>query len=516
LSLLLLLVGNAKSTGVGCFEGRTKVLDKKIFKTLLRYVSLSISSGTEPDLGTRYPTRIQDSNGNFISIEYAAGKNSPWAKNSSSRIAAIFDVRDRGFGLGTHRFSYVNDHLDRIEFDSGLGKNESYRLAYAAEDLASPFTGGGSFGPTMLLTSLTREGLNDIHGFEYNNDSGELTKVNLPRGGYLRWAYRNFTYSGTRVLREVQYRYLKPAAEGSAELTYTIQRLADSGLTVHSQAALLDPSNTAKRVWEFETSTLAADAWKIGLVTQERSVKVQGSTNTILRAVDYTWVRDGDSRPYIGTVQTTLDGQATSKKEQTLDTYGNVTDLWAYDYGASEPSRKYRWSYFPGYASLFIHNRVSQMWINDVRQVSNFYDWDYWCNPGGPLEDRGELRQHDYSNYGASFKSRGNVIYSESGGVVSCYGYDTTGMLAWSRGRAPHTTVNPGMNNTVPEQITTGSLAVEMNWNSFLGLEQTTGSNQATATTTYDVYGRVKTTTSVHGAVTESVYASGTARPYTE
>jgi hypothetical protein len=50
------------------------------------------AAGAEADAGTLYPTRMQDTNGNFIAIGYQAGMGWAWL-DSSARMAYISDVR---------------------------------------------------------------------------------------------------------------------------------------------------------------------------------------------------------------------------------------------------------------------------------------------------------------------------------------------------------------------------------------------------------------------------------------
>ena len=50
------------------------------------------SAGTEEDAGTLYPTLIQDSNGNQITLVYSAGLGVTW-RNSSGRLVTIQDTR---------------------------------------------------------------------------------------------------------------------------------------------------------------------------------------------------------------------------------------------------------------------------------------------------------------------------------------------------------------------------------------------------------------------------------------
>ena len=72
----------------------------------------------------------------------------------------------------------------------------------------------------------------------------------------------------------------------------------------------------------------------------------------------------------MGTVLTTLNpGQsyaAQSKSEQTLDSYGNIVQSKAYDYGnLTTPARTYNFTYLTdsNYISRYIRNRVTQVTV---------------------------------------------------------------------------------------------------------------------------------------------------------
>jgi hypothetical protein len=65
------------------------------------------SGGSEFDAGVRYPTLIQDSNGNQIGISYQTGANTV-SPNSSSRITSIADV------TGFYTFVYSGNRLTSI------------------------------------------------------------------------------------------------------------------------------------------------------------------------------------------------------------------------------------------------------------------------------------------------------------------------------------------------------------------------------------------------------------------
>ncbi len=76
------------------------------------------SAANEPDAGTKYPTTLQDTNGNQILVRYnpAFGSTIP---NTSARINEIEDVRAveacSPFGCGgysTYRFNYDDSPFD--------------------------------------------------------------------------------------------------------------------------------------------------------------------------------------------------------------------------------------------------------------------------------------------------------------------------------------------------------------------------------------------------------------------
>ncbi|HEY3416854.1 MAG TPA: hypothetical protein VGM23_08225, partial [Armatimonadota bacterium] len=209
------------------------------------------SSGVEDDAGTRYPTLMQDTNGNQVAIYYLRGAGSLW-ENSSARIDYIDDVRsgppqwnERQI-YATYLFAYNADavpHLTSIQ--SRIGSGETYTFVYAVnQPLYSPW--GQAFGTTTLLGSVSNA-VPRTNSFEYSLGTGELTRAVLPYGGDLRWTYRNFTYAGNRTLREVQYRYLtKSAGETPVLYPFTHDDVAGS---LHAWTTLNDPDGTQKAWW---------------------------------------------------------------------------------------------------------------------------------------------------------------------------------------------------------------------------------------------------------------------------
>ena len=213
------------------------------------------SVGTEQDSGTRYPTLIEDSNGNQVMVLYKYGLGYGWV-NSCARIWRIVDVRGQGLdGTGeySYEFTYNTDPLPHLtSIRNIIGSSENYDLSYlTAQNLNSPFPPGTGFGTTTLLQGVSVHNyinFNLSHTMLYDaSGSGELTQVNLPYGASLRWAYQSFTFNGTRTLREVANRYLTKAA-GATETNYAFAHdPGDSGRTIHALTTLNDPGGVGQK-----------------------------------------------------------------------------------------------------------------------------------------------------------------------------------------------------------------------------------------------------------------------------
>ena len=111
------------------------------------WVMGATAAGTEADAGARYPTVIQDSNGNQILVRYGAGAGIWWV-DSSARISQIEDVRAVPDPYNqsvrrTYTFTYsvgeTVPHLQSIQ--NHIGTAENYTLTYVTnQPLYSPFS----------------------------------------------------------------------------------------------------------------------------------------------------------------------------------------------------------------------------------------------------------------------------------------------------------------------------------------------------------------------------------------
>ena len=450
------------------------------------------SSGAEDDSGIRYPTLMQDTNGNQLAIHYLRGAGTVW-DDSSARIDYIDDVRapapqwNERQVYATYLFAYNADavpHLTSIQ--SRINSGETYTFAYTAnQPLYSPW--GQAFGTTTLLSSVSNA-IPRTNSFEYAG-TGEMTRAVLPYGGDLRWTYRDFTYAGSRTLREVQIRSLVKSA-GETPVAYGIIRndAADANGSVHSWTVLYDPTG-AQKVWWFDGNG------------EQSTFQDRAPGGAALRSNNLTWTQDGAGNRYIGTVLTTLENGQQTKVEQTQDDHGNITQTRVYNYGnLSTPARTYNTTYahaaqWSGFADHFMFNLRSTTSVTDgttgktleslfydtvltsVRSTNlRLYDWSV-------LNDTGMLRE------------RGNVTSRWVPGRTTTYTYYTTGAVNTTTDSASGTaTVTPTANESAPSVITPNgntNLNVSLSYTPFQALTSATGPNGASVWTTYDAYGRV-------------------------
>jgi len=471
-----------------------------------------VSLGNEQDTGTRYPTLIQDSNGNQIKLRYQLGQGAPWGP-SSARITEIEDVRAVWSAststYRTYTFSYSADafpHLTAI--NNWILTPETYAFNYTVnQSLVSPFSPNPTLGSAKRLYQVV-DIQNQPDTFQYLT-SGELEKVTLRTGGYLRWTYGNTTYSAGRTQREIQTRVYAHAGP-TTEQTYTFSHEGStSSQTIHSWTQLDEPGGSARKKWTFASGPAA---WQVGLLSRLE----EGTPSVVLRDQQYTWVQDAVSNPYIGTVLTIQNpgaNQVQQKTEQTLDTRGNLTQSKVYAFDSFvNPLRTFTHTYLTGsnYTSRYIFNRLASSTVSDGTATltlgNNTYDT-------GTLGSLSNLREHDSANYPASFVIRGNRTSTTSFAQTTNFVFDMTGTVATASdnyGHAKSYTPDSSHNYAAPQTITPNSqsnLAQSFTYNASLAPTSHTGPNSAVSQASYDGYGRMSNSQDAHGVLTTYSYS---------
>ena len=293
-----------------------------------------ISSGTEQDAGAMYPTLMQDSNGNQITVTYLPGAG-PYASNgaganppnSSARISQIMDSRSGALYNGHYStgysFSFNSDQINHLTgIANDFGTSENYSFTFVTGSLNAPFPGATACGSTNsncgsvgFLKSLTRTGVNLTTVFSYDANLstgyGELTQVTFPYNGYIGWTYQtSMNYAGNRYLREVgnpsgaSRVLLKDTTAPLANYYFHWDQNGNSSQFLHASFAVQDASGSAGKVWTFNQST--GTPWMMGLAATMES-RTNWSTGPGPHYDALTWSQDTGGNPYISQQDTYLD-----------------------------------------------------------------------------------------------------------------------------------------------------------------------------------------------------------------
>jgi RHS repeat-associated protein len=542
---------------------------KLYFRNGTFWVMGSTSGGSEPDAGTMYPTVIEDSSGNYITIAYQAGAGvSGSVPNSSARISWIADARAvNGYHSDcvpswvqcprTYLFSYSTLSGDSIAHLSSIGNTIGSAESYSGFSYGSgPVSVQPAFGPDSTYSGVTTRQLTSIavpaagtFTLAYDSAGGsqagasELTQVTFPWGGHLAWNYIDANYAGSRKLREVGTRYLAADSAGAIVWTYPFTH-SDSGgsiATVHADTTLEDASGDGAKKWTFLTS--GTTPWQIGLISQFTQLSaVSGST---LTQDSYTWTQgpapSGQiGNPYISQKTSVRDGLSAQSQTmtQTLDMYGNVTQSIVYPYNnTTTPLQTYTNTYITTgplasqYIAAYIRDRLTLSTIttggSTANLVQNYYDQLYdnvyatlGCPSGSSSGNLGMWAgfPHTYSAWpllgmiSSSITPTRSTCSFHSGGVPT--------MIKRTDGPGTSVILNSSTGYAAPSAISVSSDTTSLSYSAFLGITQTTGPNGEQMYMTYDGYGRPHTATSPFGTygtptVTYTYVNKGAYDPFT-
>ena len=490
------------------------------------------SLGNEGDYSARYPTLMQDSNGNQILIRYKpgvlavdSGGNNVYLAwgNSSGRIDQIEDVRAvaSGGAYVTYQFNYQNDsgvpHLQSIT--NNIQTSEGYSFTYNnGVALTSPW--GSAFGATTQLAGITIAGISLGYTLSYDaSDSygSALTKVQFPYGGYVRWQYGDGSYSGGRVQKEVMNRYTWDGVTLSAAYAFNSSGTAivhDSNNTMRQTVTLNDAGGVGRKIWNFNTSGAF-----IGLLSLYKGGEQSG---TVLQQVATTWSNlpmAGFAQtfgPYISSTTTTMDpggANAAKQVDQSIDQWGNLLTMKLYNSDGSW-RRTYTSTYLSTYGAQYIPNRLVSSTVLEgyvtTTLVTNQYDGDAGSMPtlSGP-------REFD-STYTTAITARGNLTKTQTlGAPATNFQHDNAGntISTWQAGGLVTSAGTSSTTNyAVPSAITAGSLTSNFTYASDLAQTSMTDPNLNTSTTVYDQYARPTWSKPQTGAPTYFNYVNSPAQ----
>lgn len=458
-----------------------------------------VSASGEADAGLRYPTVMQDTNGNQIYVRYRNGAGAGWP-NSSSRIAEIEDVEalTGGSTRATYLFSYGGDpgfpeRLYTITRRNNTSKTLTIQFTQSLSSvtLASPISSTSIGTAVRYLTAIERSGSGSTSFGYVANNAGELNSVTLPEGGNFAYNYANATYSG-KTIRQVTSRVLTPMPGGTS-YTYSFSRTGSG--TIPTTTRVIDASNESDKVWTFDTNAASVS---YGLWTQldERALP----SASVKRQQVPVYNSHSPKKVFVEAVTTTMDpGTANAisgKHAQWLDEYGNLQYSYGYNYtDLVNPARTVRYTYAHD-AFYRIFNRVSKVELKNGSSWLTLQEMSYgWsiAAAGCPAY----LENHAGGDYCSNtYFGRGNLLMATAGGLTTNFEYDVLGSVTRTYGAAPEVTQSSSSatNFTMPDVITPNStayLATSFSYDADQRPASSTAPNSAVTSTSYDSYGRV-------------------------
>lgn len=440
------------------------------------------------------PIRVEDSNGNYISIQYVAGKD--------QAISSVIDTVGR----------VLNFNYD----GNGMLTSLTQRIAGGATKTYATFSWATLYGSGYNWYSFSLLGvggappfttaLNVIAGCRYANgtgysfiygDWGVISKiVALASDGTTRSYVRyDFPAVGAGALSDApsyQHQFVSSDGTTGAEEAWTYAVTEESARNVTS-ISVTDSSGTKT------TSNLDQQ----GLVFNE----VIEAAGTTLRTIANTWATDPGPTHIANyklqqTVTTLNDSNQQSKVTYLHDSNGNVTDVKEYGYDGSLV-RETASTYVPIGGRIL--DRPTQTLTKDGggNTVSRIdYAYDQYSGASALSDNGSNVALNHNQSYSAGFTARGNLTSmtryenaaAGTGAIARNLSYDLTGNVVSAQADCctqVQSTYTANYQYAYPESIISGP----------------SGGPQLTTSATYNLYtGLVATSTDENGQQTQFDY----------
>jgi RHS repeat-associated protein len=356
------------------------------------------------------PYRIQDTNGNYISITY---RTDTWA-TLGQEISTITDTVGR---VITFNYDPTIHTLTSIVVGSktyGFSWNTGYVFRYN-------FT-----GLTVQNTAASGSAQTVLSGCTYPNGTSYA-----------------FVYGDWGIVTEIDQKSANGTLRSSVSYNYPAYTTAPSDAPTFTQQTVNNGSTSA--VWSYAstktngvvTSYAITDPLGVATTTNLSSNGLVSSVTNDLRTTSFLWNGAPGSNPTIASVTTTLnDTNQQSQVAYLYDGYANATDVKEYDFGLAL-TRRTAITYLTSgsYPSYRVLDRPTQVKVyTEVggEALKSRTDLTY---DGSSLTSVTGAPNHDDTNFSSSFTIRGNVTnitrygdaVTPAGAVSRAFTYDSLG-----------------------------------------------------------------------------------------
>ena len=408
------------------------------------------------------PTKIKDSIGREISIEYNVNEPAPYG------------LSDRVFYKGTggqeriiriSKDSLQNTLRTSQSSDSGTVKTIGELFPEYPAGNVTVSNATTQFNPETVKAIWLPDGRS--YRFKYSV-YGRLARVELPTGGSTEYDFEPSdstigSYDGVlnrvkekRIYKENNSLETKTTFARSIPLTSDYPDAAGGGTAVTVEQFDSNNHRLSKSRHLFYSQAGGIYeywGWKNGKEFKTETFDSDGTT--LLRKVEMNWKQRIPSwcynNPYIGvpcgnnpaelaplsnafiveTKETLADGNLVKLTSSVnpangswaVDSFNNITDVWEYDYGIGQPGqflRRTHADYITGtnytyYGNSYLPGLTTQTWIsadvggNNKASLTRFEYDNYAGGNNAALVSRSNVFGHDTNNYGITNTSRGNV-----------------------------------------------------------------------------------------------------------
>ncbi len=432
-----------------------------------------------------------DTNGNFISKTVVNTIETDWIDTSNHVALKIFKY---------------SDHTD-YQYPDTSGTYQTVRLTFGTFQLKTNFACSGVVeytGTASLPTSISFPN-GQSYSFTYEPTpgfsgylTGRVQQVTLPTGGTYKYEYLgandsiNCSDSSVTNLK-------RTISDGTTPSVWQFTRTPGGTNWTTTVTAPQMPYDTVGNDTAFTFDTT-------GRETSEKFYQGSAATGQLLRTLNNNWAANGTP-----STRTTIleDNLTQSSVDIVFDSNGNMQSTVERDWGSGAPGPALRTSSISylvstAYTSRNILNRVTQTTVSDAAGTVQFRQAATYDDPGSLNPCPTGAAQHDDTNYGCSFTTRGNLTSvttykapaTSTGPVTKTFVYDSLGNLrsaTTSCCQQRQWNFSSGTQYAYPDSIVSGpssgtQLTTQSIYNPYTGLAATTTdeNNQVTSYTYAD------------------------------